>query len=63
MRGLLLVVVLVYINLFQFDCETGTFGALDETRIYFTTDQPWAFDTILIYLYMCVILVSVNISE
>ena len=25
--------------------------------------KPWAFDTILIYLYMCVILVSVNISE
>jgi len=25
--------------------------------------KPWAFDTILIYLYMCVILVPVNISE
>jgi len=25
--------------------------------------KPWAFDTILIYLYMCVIVVSVNISE
>ena len=25
--------------------------------------QLWAFDTILIYLYMCVIVVSVNISE
>jgi len=25
--------------------------------------KPWAFDTILIYLYMCVILVSVNITE
>ena len=25
--------------------------------------KPWAFNTILIYLYMCVILVSVNISE
>jgi len=25
--------------------------------------KPWAFDTILIYLYVCVILVSVNISE
>jgi len=25
--------------------------------------KPWAFDTLLIYLYMCVILVSVNISE
>jgi len=25
--------------------------------------KPGAFDTILIYLYMCVILVSVNISE
>ena len=25
--------------------------------------KPWAFDTILIYLYLCVILVSVNISE
>ena len=25
--------------------------------------KPWAFDTILIYLYMCVILVFVNISD
>jgi len=25
--------------------------------------EPLSFDTILIYLYMCVILVSVNISE
>ena len=25
--------------------------------------KPWAFNTILIYLYMCVILVSVNISK
>jgi len=25
--------------------------------------KPWTFDTILMYLYMCVILVSVNISE
>jgi len=25
--------------------------------------KPWAFDTIRIYLYMCVILVPVNISE
>jgi len=25
--------------------------------------KPWAFDTILIYLYICVTIVSVNISE
>jgi len=25
--------------------------------------KPWAFDTILIYLYMCIILVFVNISD
>ena len=25
--------------------------------------KPWAFDTNPIYLYMCVIVVSVNISE
>ena len=25
--------------------------------------KPWVFDTIPIYLYMCVILLSVNISE
>jgi len=25
--------------------------------------KPWAFDTLIIYLYMCVIVVSVNIFE
>ena len=41
-------------------CAYKTLCTFRQESIYISA---WAFDTILIYLYMCVILVSVNISE